>query len=336
MRQKIGYEQQYLNLAEAILDEGEERGDRTGVGTRELFGEQMKFDLREGLPVLTSKKVALGAIASELAWMLHGDTNLKYLAEHNNHIWDEWPFVPYLKQTHQEIPTQGSDEWNIKKAAYIDQVIADQPLPELSDENTTITFSQKYGDLGPVYGHQWRAWEGYDGEPIDQLHNVQEAIRTEDRSMGRRLIVSAWNAAQIDEMSKSGLPPCHTLFQFNASEQTDPETGKKYLDVQLYQRSADWFLGVPFNMVQYSMLLSAMAQTTGRTPRYFTHTFGSAHIYNNHVEQVREQLSRRDDLYPAPQLKLNPNVTDIGDFEAEDFEVVGYKSHPAIRGQVAI
>ena len=325
-----GYEDQYLDLAERILEEGEVRGDRTGVGTRELFGEQMKFDLREGFPVLTTKKVALGAVASELAWMLHGDTNLRYLTEHNNHIWDEWPFVAYLEELKIPQPPQGSDEWNQLKKAYLDQIIADEKI----DEETT--FSQKYGDLGPVYGHQWRAWEGYDGEPIDQLRKVQEAIRTEDRDMGRRLIVSAWNAAQIDEMSKRGLPPCHTLFQFNASEQADPETGKKYLDMQLYQRSADWFLGVPFNMAQYAMMLSAMAQTTGRTARYFTHTFGSAHIYNNHVDQVKEQLSRRGELLPTPQLELNPDVTDIGDFEAEDFKVVGYKSHAAIRGQVAI
>jgi thymidylate synthase len=325
-----GYEDQYLDLAERILEEGEVRGDRTGVGTRELFGEQMKFDLREGFPVLTTKKVALGAVASELAWMLHGDTNLRYLAEHNNHIWDEWPFVAYLEELKIPQPPQGSDEWNQLKKAYLDQIIADEKI----DEETT--FSQKYGDLGPVYGHQWRAWEGYDGEPIDQLRKVQEAIRTEDRSMGRRLIVSAWNAAQIDEMSKRGLPPCHTLFQFNASEQSDPETGKKYLDMQLYQRSADWFLGVPFNMAQYAMMLSAMAQTTDRTPRYFTHTFGSAHIYNNHIDQVEEQLLRRDDLKPAPRLELNPDVKDIGDFQAEDFKIVGYTSHPAIRGQVAI
>ena len=323
-RMRPGYEDQYLDLAERILEEGEVRGDRTGVGTRELFGEQMKFDLRDEFPALTTKKVALGNVRSELAWMLHGDTNLRYLAEHNNHIWDEWPFVPYLRQTNQNVPEQGGDEWKAKKAAYIEQILSDDQ------------FAATYGELGPIYGHQWRAWDGYDGQPIDQLRNIQEAIRTEDRDMGRRLIVSAWNAAQIDEMSKSGLPPCHTLFQFNASEQADPETGKKYLDMQLYQRSADWFLGVPFNMAQYAMMLSAMAQTTGRTARYFTHTFGSAHIYNNHVDQVKEQLSRRGELLPTPQLELNPDVTDIGDFEAEDFKVVGYKSHAAIRGQVAI
>ena len=319
-----GYEDQYLDLAERILEEGEVRGDRTGVGTRELFGEQMKFDLRDEFPALTTKKVALGNVRSELAWMLHGDTNLRYLAEHNNHIWDEWPFVPYLRRTNQNVPEQGGDEWKAKKAAYIEQILSNDQ------------FAATYGELGPIYGHQWRARDGYDGQPIDQLRNIQEAIRTEDRDMGRRLIVSAWNAAQIDEMSKSGLPPCHTLFQFNASEQADPETGKKYLDMQLYQRSADWFLGVPFNMAQYAMMLSAMAQTTDRTPRYFTHTFGSAHIYNNHIDQVEEQLLRRDDLKPAPRLELNPDVKDIGDFQAEDFKIVGYTSHPAIRGQVAI
>lgn len=323
-RMRPGYEDQYLDLAERILEEGEVRGDRTGVGTRELFGEQMKFDLRDEFPALTTKKVALGNVRSELAWMLHGDTNLRYLAEHNNHIWDEWPFVPYLRQTNQNVPEQGGDEWKAKKAAYLERILSDDQ------------FAATYGELGPIYGHQWRAWDGYDGQPIDQLRNIQEAIRTEDRDMGRRLIVSAWNAAQIDEMSKSGLPPCHTLFQFNASEQADPETGKKYLDMQLYQRSADWFLGVPFNMAQYAMMLSAMAQTTNRTPRYFTHTFGSAHIYNNHVDQVEEQLLRRDDLKPAPRLELNPDVKDIGDFQAEDFKIVGYTSHPAIRGQVAI
>ncbi len=324
MKERIvsSYEEDYLDLAEEILTEGEDRTDRTGVGTKELFGPQMKYDLRKGLPVLTSKKVALNVVISELVWMLRGDTNLRYLAQQNNHIWDEWPFVSYLQKTHQQIPEQGSDEWKAKKAAYLQQIIDDE------------SFAAQFGDLGPIYGHQWRAWEGYDGQPIDQLAVAQNTIRNNPDS--RRIIVSAWNVAQIDEMSKSGLPPCHTLFQFNASDQTDPKTGKKYLDMKMYQRSADWFLGVPFNMVQYSLLLSAMAQTTGRTPRYFIHTFGSAHIYNNHVEQVREQLSRRDELFTPPRLELNPDVKDIGDFEAEDFRVIGYKHHPAIKGQVAI
>lgn len=316
-------ELQYLSIAEQILEEGEATDDRTGVGTLDLFGEpQMAYDLREEFPLLTSKSVATKAVRSELAWMLHGDTNLRYLTEHDNHIWDEWPFVAYLRRTKQEIPEQGSEEWRQVKGEYLAKVLADK------------AFADEYGELGPVYGHQWRAWEGYDGEPIDQLRIAQDQIRSGKAS--RRIIVSAWNAGDLDEMSKAGLPPCHTLFQFNASNATDPDTGKKYLDMKMYQRSADWFLGVPFNMAQYAMLLSAMAQTTDRTARYFYHTFGSAHIYKNHIEQVREQLSRQGELYTPPRLELNPNVTDIGDFDADDFKVVGYKHHPAIKGQVAI
>jgi thymidylate synthase len=316
-------ELQYLSIARQILEEGEPTDDRTGVGTLDLFGEpQMAYDLREEFPLLTSKNVATKAVRSELAWMLHGDTNLRYLAEHDNHIWDEWPFVAYLKQTNQAIPEQGSEEWKSTKDDYLQKIKDD------------TDFAEEYGNLGPIYGHQWRAWADYNGNPIDQLRIAQDQIRNGKAS--RRIIVSAWNVSDLDEMSKAGLPPCHTLFQFNASNQTDPKTGKKYLDMKMYQRSADWFLGVPFNMVQYAMLLSAMAQTTGRTPRYFYHTFGSAHIYKNHTEQIKEQLSREDKLYEAPRLKLNPAITDIGDFEAEDFKIVGYKHHPSIKGQVAI
>ncbi len=318
-------ELQYLHWAKEILDEGEPTDDRTGVGTIDLFGEpQMRVDLREEFPLLTSKLVAHRLVRSELAWMLRGDTNLRYLTEQDNHIWDEWPFVSYLRSEGIEVPEQGSDEWKQEKDTYLKRILTDK------------TFADKYGDLGPVYGHQWRAWEGYHGQPIDQLRQVQEALRTNDRSMGRRLIVSAWNVGNLEEMNKAGLPPCHTLFQFNASNKTDPTTGKKYLDMKLYQRSADWFLGVPFNMAQYAMLLSAMAHVTDRTPRYFYHTFGSAHIYKNHEEQVRAQLAREGELYEAPRLEINPRVTDIGDFEADDFTIIGYKHHPAIKGQVAI
>lgn len=316
-------ELQYLAIAEQILEEGEPTDDRTGVGTLDLFGEpQMCYDLREEFPLLTTKKVATSAIISELTWMLHGDTNIRYLAEHNNHIWDEWPFVAYLRKTEQQVPEQGSDEWKAKKAEYLRNVMAD------------TAFATEYGDLGPVYGHQWRAWGGYDGKPIDQLRIAQQQIR--DGKATRRNIVSGWNVGDYEEMEVAGIPPCHTLFQFNASNVVDPETGKKYLDMKLYQRSGDWFLGVPFNMAQYALMLSAMAQTTDHTPRYFYHTFGSAHIYKNHIEQVKEQLSRKDDLYDTPKLVLNPNITDIGDFEPEDFTIVDYKHQPAIRAQVAI
>ncbi|NCU37915.1 thymidylate synthase [Candidatus Saccharibacteria bacterium] len=320
---------QYLDWAQTILDEGEPTDDRTNVGTLDLFGEaQMRYDLRAEFPLLTTKNVATRAIRHELAWMLDGDTNLRYLAENNVHIWDEWPFTTWLKSREAAAPEQGSDEWNALKSEFIQRIIEDDD------------FAREYGELGPIYGHQWRAWQGPDGKAVDQLQDVQDHIRNVDnlkgRKYGRRLIVSAWNAGDIEAMERSGLPPCHTLFQFNAPKQTDPETGKKYLDLQLYQRSADWFLGVPFNMAQYAMLLSAMAQTTERTPRYLYHTFGSAHVYKNHIDQVNEQLGRRDQLFDAPHLELNPDVTDIGRFEADDFRIVGYRHHAAIKGQVAI
>ena len=316
-------ENQYLNLAETILEEGERSDDRTGVGTIEYFGDpQMKIDLRQEFPLLTTKKISDHLIRTELVWMLHGDTNLRYLAENNNHIWDEWPFVSYLKNVGEEVPEQGSEEWKSKKSDYLKRIIADQ------------AFANTYGELGPVYGRQWRSWQGADGETVDQLATAQDQLRSGKAS--RRVIVSAWNASEIDEMSKSGLPPCHTLFQFNSSSVTDQDTGKKYLDMKLYQRSADWFLGVPFNMAQYALMLSAMAQTTDHTPRYFYHTFGNAHIYSNHVDQVKQQLERRGDQYEAPQLKINPDIKDIGEFEAEDFEIVDYQHHPPIKAQVAI
>lgn len=323
MIKKPRAEKQYLDYAEIILEHGEPTDDRTGVGTLDYFGDaQMSYDLREEFPLLTSKKLATSVIRSELAWMLHGDTNLRYLAEHNNHIWDEWPFVAYLRKTEQAIPEQGSEDWKTKKSDYLKKILAD------------TAFSDAYGDMGPIYGHQWRAWEGIDGKTHDQLHDAQEQIR--DGKASRRIIVSAWNVGDLDEMSIAGLPPCHALFQFNASNKTDAETGKKYLDMKMYQRSADWFLGVPFNMAQYALMLSAMAQTTDRMPRHFHHTFGSAHIYKNHIDQVKEQLSRKDDLYPSPRLVLNPDITDIGDFEPEDFTIEDYQYHPTIKAQVAI
>ena len=324
------YENQYLDIAEQILRDGEESDDRTGVGTYDLFGSpQMTIDLREGLPLLTSKRVAMGAVASELTWMLQGDTNLRYLAQRNNHIWDEWGFVDYLTQTKQPIPEQDSQEWKVQKAAYLEQVL------------TNDDFMRSFGDLGPIYGKQWRAWQGYDGTTIDQLHNVQTHIRGIDagdpkrKPFGRRLMVSAWNVAQVDDMA---LPPCHSLFQFNASNRSNPETGKKYLDMKLYQRSADWFLGVPFNMAQYAFMLSAMAELTDREPRYFHHTFGSAHIYKNHEDQIREQLGRRNDLYEPPTFSFDRKISELDDFQPSDFTggVKNYKHHPAIKGQVAI
>lgn len=261
----------YLELLQTILDKGVDKHDRTGVGTRSYFGYQLRFDLSEGFPLVTTKKLHLRSIIYELLWMLKGDTNIQYLHDHKVTIWDEW-----------------------------------------ADEN---------GDLGPVYGKQWRDWLCPDGRHIDQIRDVVNQIRTNPDS--RRLIVSAWNPADVDSMA---LPPCHTFFQFYVTD------GK--LSCQLYQRSADTFLGVPFNIASYALLTSMIAQVCGLQPGTFVHSFGDAHIYINHMEQVRLQLSRKP--FPLPQLRLNPGVKDLFDFRYEDIEMVNYQCHPAIKADVAV
>lgn len=306
-------ERQYLDLLTRIRDEGDEKSDRTGTGTRSIFGPQMEYDLREGFPVLTTKRVALGTVATELCWMLHGDSNLQYLVERNCNIWNEWPFVSYLQRTGQVIPEQDSPEWKAAMQQYVMRVKQD-------DE-----FAQHYGDLGPVYGYQWRHWQDDHGGEIDQLAQAQNTIRNNPDS--RRIIVNTWNVADIDNMAKSGLPPCHMMYQFYVSKDGE-------LDMKLYQRSADMFLGVPFNMAQYAMLLTMMAQTTGTTPRRLVHTFGDAHIYSNHFEQVNTQLEREP--YTPSTIQLNPDVKNIWEFEPEDVSIENYRHHPAIRAQVAI
>ena len=263
---------QYLDLLHKVLTEGVRRDDRTGTGTIGIFGYQMRFDLSQGFPLVTTKKVFTRGIIEELLWFISGSTNKKVLQEKNVHIWDEW----------------GDDET---------------------------------GELGPVYGHQWRAWNDYNGGHIDQLMNVIEQIKTNPNS--RRLIVSSWNVAQIDQM---GLPPCHCFFQFYVSN------GK--LSLQLYQRSADLFLGVPFNISSYALLLMMVAQVTGLKPDEFIHTLGDAHIYLNHIEQVKLQLSREP--YPLPTMRLNPEVNDIRNFRIGDFQLENYQCHPAIKGEVSV
>ncbi|MGB4762787.1 MAG: thymidylate synthase [Candidatus Saccharimonas sp.] len=306
-------EQQYLDLLTDIRDNGDDKGDRTGTGARSVFGPQMEYDLREGFPLLTTKKIALGTVATELCWMLKGDRNLRYLVERNCNIWNEWPFVNYLYETGQPIPPQDSEEWKGAMAEYVHNI--------KTDDN----FAEEFGDLGPVYGYQWRHCPDGTANGIDQLAIAQDTIRYNPNS--RRNIVSAWNVSEIDAMSKSGLPPCHMMYQFYVSS-------KGELDMKMYQRSADTFLGVPFNMAQYAMLLTMMAQTTDTTPRRLVHTFGDTHIYNNHFDQVNTQLEREP--YAAPTINLNPNVTEIWDFEPEDITIAGYEHHPAIRAQVAI
>lgn len=262
---------QYLDLMQHVLDNGIEKDDRTATGTKSVFGYQMRFNLADGFPVVTTKKLHLRSIIHELLWFLKGDTNIKYLKDNQVSIWDEW-----------------------------------------ADEN---------GELGPVYGHQWRSWPDYDGGTIDQISGVVDQINNNPDS--RRLIVSAWNVAEVSNMA---LPPCHSFFQFYVSE------GK--LSCQLYQRSADIFLGVPFNIASYALLTMMMAQVCNLEAGEFIHTFGDAHLYSNHIEQTHLQLSR--DTRPLPMMKINPEVKNIFDFKFEDFELVGYDPHPHIKGAVAV
>lgn len=263
--------QQYLDTLRFILEKGNKRGDRTGVGTISYFGPQMRFDLSAGFPVITTKKVAMRLVIEELLWMLRGETNVKPLQEKNVHIWDEW-----------------------------------------ADEN---------GELGPVYGAQWRGWKTHDGRNVDQIAEIVARIKAKPEC--RRLIVSAWNVAHINEMK---LPPCHAFFQFYVAD------GK--LSSKLYQRSADMFLGVPFNISSYALLTMMVAQVCGLAPGEFVHTFGDAHIYLNHLEQVNLQMSREPK--GLPQMKINPEVKDIFGFKTEDFELAGYDPHPAIKAPVAV
>jgi len=263
--------QQYLDLMQYILDHGAEKGDRTGTGTRSVFGHQLRFDLGEGFPLLTTKKLHLKSIIYELLWFLQGDTNVRYLQDNGVRIWNEW-----------------------------------------ADEN---------GELGPVYGAQWRSWHGSDGKVIDQISQVISAIKNNPAS--RRLIVNAWNVADIEKIA---LPPCHTMFQFYVVD------GK--LSCQLYQRSADVFLGVPFNIASYALLTMMVAQVTELMPGDFVHTFGDVHLYHNHLEQAQLQLARKP--FPLPQMVINPMVKSIFDFQYDDFELRNYQYHPHIKAPVAV
>jgi thymidylate synthase len=268
----------------------------------------MRFDLAEGFPLVTSKKVHLKSILHELLWFIRGDTNIRYLVENGVGIWNDWPYQSWLRETGQEddLPMY-SEAWKAGMKGFVERIKSDG------------AFAEQYGDLGPVYGHQWRNFEG-----VDQLAQLVEDIKSNPDS--RRLIVSAWNPKDIPIMVKSGLPPCHSLFQFYVTE------GR--LSCQLYQRSADVFLGVPFNIASYAILTLMIAQVTGLKPGDFVHTFGDAHLYSNHMEQVEEQLSRT--TFPLPQLVLNPAVDNLFDFVYEDFELQGYESHGPISAPVAV
>lgn len=268
--------QVYLDLLQKILDKGTDKADRTGTGTRSIFGHQFRFNLKDGFPLVTTKKLHLKSIIYELLWFLRGDTNIRYLKEHGVSIWDEW-----------------------------------------ADEN---------GDLGPVYGKQWRSWEGANRKTTDQIVDVLHQLKTNPDS--RRMIVSAWNVADLPEMA---LMPCHCLFQFYTAPLPD---GKRALSCQLYQRSADVFLGVPFNIASYALLTMMMAQVCGMDPGFFVHSFGDVHLYKNHFEQARLQLTRTP--FPLPVMKLNPEIKEINDFRFEDFALEDYQCHPAIKAPVAV
>ncbi len=304
----------YLELLEHIMKNGEVKTDRTGTGTKSIFGYQMRFNLNDGFPLLTTKKVPIKSILHELLWFLRGDTNLRYLAENNVHIWDEWPYKAYLIKNNLSVPKTGSDEWNTGIKEFIEMI--------KSDEN----FAKEYGNLGPIYGYQWRSWPTPNGGHIDQLKNVIEQIKSNPDS--RRIIVSAWNVADIDEMSKAGLPPCHCFFQFYVAD------GK--LSCQLYQRSCDTFLGLPFNIASYSILTMIIAQICGLGFGEFVWTGGDVHLYSNHTDQANLQISRRKELRQMPIMKINPNKKNLEDFTIDDFELVDYNPHESIKAPIAV
>lgn len=307
-------DESYIELLEHIMKNGAVKTDRTGTGTKSVLGYQMRFNLNDGFPLLTTKKVPIKAIIHELLWFMRGDTNLKYLADNNVHIWDEWPYKAYLIKNNIAVPATGSDEWNTGIKEFIEKI--------KTDEN----FTKEYGNLGPIYGYQWRSWPAPNGRHIDQLQNVIEQIKKTPDS--RRLIVSAWNVADIDEMAKAGLPPCHCLFQFYVAD------GK--LSCQLYQRSCDTFLGVPFNIASYALLTMIIAQICDLKVGEFVWTGGDVHIYSNHEEQAELQISRKNDIRTLPKMKINPNKKNLEDFVIEDFELVGYNPHEAIKAPIAV
>ncbi|MCV3295592.1 thymidylate synthase [Oenococcus kitaharae] len=315
-------EAQYLNLAKKILTEGHEKMDRTKTGTRSLFGAQMRFDLHEGFPLLTTKKVFFGLIKSELLWFLRGDNNIRFLLQHHNHIWDEWPFKKWVQSSDYTGPDMTdfglraqkdpvfAAQYNEQKQIFTDRILTDD------------AFNQKFGNIGDVYGKLWRSWpDSQDNGVVDQISRLISEIRTNPNS--RRLILTAWNP---ETTPFAALPSCHVLSQFYVAD------GK--LSLQMYQRSGDFFLGIPFNIASYSLLLSMVAAQTGLQVGEFIHTIGDAHIYSNHIEQISEQLTRP--MHELPTLKLNPQVKSIFDYQMADIKIENYIHEDPIKAPVAV
>lgn len=304
---------QYLRLLEDIEANGQIKTDRTGTGTKSVFGRQLRYDLADGFPAMTTKKLYFNSVVHELLWFLSGSGNIEYLAQNNVHIWDEWPFKAYLEKNNLPMPESGSEQWRNQQKELIARIASDHD------------FAQKWGNLGPVYGVQWRKWPDGKGGEIDQIARAIDMIKNTPDS--RRIIVSAWNVAELDEIVETGgLPPCHTLFQFYVAN------GE--LDLHLYQRSADVFLGVPFNIASYSLLLAMVAQVTGLEAGEFVHTLADTHIYLNHQEQVKTQLAREPKTLPT--LWLNPEIKNLDEFKFEDIRLDNYHPEPPIKAPIAV
>ncbi|SDJ68433.1 thymidylate synthase [Sediminibacillus albus] len=315
-------EKTYLDLCRMVLETGTKKEDRTNTGTYSLFGHQMRFDLSKGFPLLTTKRVPFRLIASELLWFIKGDTNIRYLLENNNNIWNEWAFKNWIESDEYQGPDM-SDFGHRSQNDPAFKVAYEKEMDNFKQKILTDdSFSEKYGDLGSVYGQQWRAWKTSKGETLDQLKQVIEAIKTNPDS--RRHIVTAWNPEDVP--GNMALPPCHTMFQFYVAE------GK--LSCQLYQRSGDIFLGIPFNIASYALLTHLIAYECGLEAGEFIHTLGDAHIYSNHLEQVRTQLERTP--YQLPELVIDQHACSLFEIEMKDLHIKDYQSHPPIKAPVAV